>query len=176
VATSTLIDLILTNKPEIISSAGVLHLGISDHSLVYAVRKYEFPKSRPTIKEVRDLTHFSDSYFRAVLLQVPWDTICYDDTNTSWIVWKAIFYEILNKHAPLRHRHIKAHYVLWITPAIKQLMRSRDYHKKKAIKYNSKIHWDKYKSLQNKANIQLCESKARFYHKEIGDCAKLKDF
>jgi exonuclease III len=63
--TTTLIDLILTNKPEIISSAGVLHLGISDHSLVYAVRKYEFPKSRPIIKEVCDFKHFSDSHFRA---------------------------------------------------------------------------------------------------------------
>jgi hypothetical protein len=171
--------LILTNKPEIISSAGVLHLGISDHSLVYAVRKYEFPKSRPSIKEVRDFKHFSDSHFRADLLQVPWDTICYDDPNTSWIVWKAIFYEILNKHAPLRHRRIKAHYVLWITPAIKQLMRSRDHHKKKAIKYNSKIQIFKYKSLRNKSNIQLRESKAKFYHKgskRVGDCAKLKDF
>ena len=58
-------------------------------------------------------------------------------------------------------------------------MRSRDHHKKKAIKYNSKIHWDKYKSLRNKANIQLRESKAKFYHKgskRVGDCAKLKDF
>jgi hypothetical protein len=55
-------------------------------------------------------------------------------------------------------------------------MRSRDYHKKKAINYNSKIHWDKYKSLRNKANIQLRESKAKFYHKEIVDCAKLNDF
>ncbi len=31
--TSTLIDLILTNKAENISCAGVLHLSISDHSL-----------------------------------------------------------------------------------------------------------------------------------------------
>ena len=30
--------------------------------------------------------------------------------------------------------------------------------------------------MRNKANIQLRESKAKFYHKEIGDCAKLKDF
>jgi hypothetical protein len=89
--TTTQIDLILPNKPGIISSAGVLHLGISDHSIVYTVRKYEFPKARPTIKEVRDFKHFSDSHFRANLLQVPWDTICYDDPNTSWIVWKAIF-------------------------------------------------------------------------------------
>ena len=59
--TSTLIDLILTNKPEYISTGGVLHLGISDHSLVYAVRKLKLPKSRPTIKEVRDFKHFSES-------------------------------------------------------------------------------------------------------------------
>ena len=52
--TSTLMDLILTNKAENISCAGVLHLSISDHSLVYVVRKFELPKSRPSIKEVRD--------------------------------------------------------------------------------------------------------------------------
>ena len=62
--TSTLIDLILTNKAENISYAGVLHLSISDHSLVYAVRKCELPKSRPSIKEVRDYKYFSDSVSR----------------------------------------------------------------------------------------------------------------
>ena len=96
--TSTLIDLILTNKAENIS----LHLSIFDHSLVYAVRKFELPKSRPSIKEVRDFKYFSDSDFRADLMQVPWDTICYDDPNTCWIVWKLFFNEILNKHAPMR--------------------------------------------------------------------------
>ncbi len=132
--TSTLIDLILTNKAENISCAGVLHLGISDHSLVYAVSKFELSKSRPSIKEVRDFKYFSDSDFRADLMQVPWDTICYDDPNTCWIVWKSFFNEILNKHAPMRQRRLKAKSVPWITPAIKQLMRNRDYHKKKAIK------------------------------------------
>ena len=34
---ATLIDLILTNTPENISRSGGIHLGISDHSLVYAV-------------------------------------------------------------------------------------------------------------------------------------------
>ena len=130
-------DLILTNKAENILCVGVLHLSISDHSLVYVVRKFELPKSRPSIKEVRDFKYFSD--FRADLLQVPWDTICYDDPNTCWIVWKSFFNEILNKHAPVRQRRLKAKSVPWITPAIKQLMRNRGYHKKKAIRYNSSI-------------------------------------
>ena len=36
---STLIDLCITNLPEKISKAGVVHLGISDHSLVFMTLK-----------------------------------------------------------------------------------------------------------------------------------------
>lgn len=36
---ATLIDLILTNRPENISNSGVIHLGISDHSMIFAVKK-----------------------------------------------------------------------------------------------------------------------------------------
>ena len=54
-------------------------------------------------------------------------------------------------------------------------MRNRDYHKKKAIRYNLSIHWDKYKSIRNRVNNQMRKSKTDFYHKEIGNCAKLKD-
>ena len=38
-ATSSLIDHIVTNTPEKISDSGVIHTGISDHSLVFAIRK-----------------------------------------------------------------------------------------------------------------------------------------
>ena len=37
--TSSLIDHIVTNTSEKISDSGVIHTGISDHSLVFAVRK-----------------------------------------------------------------------------------------------------------------------------------------
>ena len=64
------------------------------------------------MKEVRDFKHFSDSQFRSDLSLVHWDTILrYDDPNTRWIaVWKSIFHEILNKHAPLPSSLDYAHY------------------------------------------------------------------
>ena len=37
--TSSLIDHIVTNTPEDISDSGVIHTGISDHSLIFAIRK-----------------------------------------------------------------------------------------------------------------------------------------
>ena len=49
---ATIIDLILTNVPEKISHAGVIHVGISDHSLIYAVHKFKPLKRRPTIKKI----------------------------------------------------------------------------------------------------------------------------
>ena len=39
--TESLIDLIVTTKPELTKTTGVLPLGISDHSLVYATLKIE---------------------------------------------------------------------------------------------------------------------------------------
>ena len=56
---ATLIDLILTNRLENISRSGVIHLGISDHSLVYAVRKFTLPKGRQKIRQVRNFKNFN---------------------------------------------------------------------------------------------------------------------
>ena len=42
-STRTLIDHIFTNKPNIITNHGVLHVGISDHSLIYATHKHNTP-------------------------------------------------------------------------------------------------------------------------------------
>ena len=41
---ATMIDLVLTNVKENIHASGVIHLGISDHSLIYAVRNLCYQK------------------------------------------------------------------------------------------------------------------------------------
>ena len=126
---AALIDLILTNRPKNIVSSGVIHVGISDHSLIFAVRKFKFPKFSPTTKGVRNFKHFSVDDFRSDLLQVPWDMIfALRDPNACWILWKSFFDEILNKYAPLYNKRIRSRQSRWITPAIKQLMRDRDFH------------------------------------------------
>ena len=167
-----LIDLILTNRLENVLSTGVIHFGISDHSLIYVVRKFKLPKSNPTIREVRDFKHFSADEFRANLLQVPWDMVLpFDDPNICWTVWKSFFHEILHKHAPLRQKRVRSNPVPWITPIIKQTMRNRDFHKKIAIKCNSRYHWLKYKNFRNRVNREMNLSKSQFYHSEIENCA-----
>jgi hypothetical protein len=55
---ATIIDLILTNVPEKISHAGVIHVSISDRSLIYVVHKFKPFKRRSTIKKFVILNTF----------------------------------------------------------------------------------------------------------------------
>ena len=47
---ATLIDLVLANNPESISNSGVVNLGISDHSLIFAVKKMMPQRTNGPIK------------------------------------------------------------------------------------------------------------------------------
>ena len=49
-SSATTIDLIFTNMVDNTAASEVIYLGISDHRLIYAVRKFAVPKTKPTIK------------------------------------------------------------------------------------------------------------------------------
>jgi hypothetical protein len=64
-ATVSLLDHIVTNTPENILTHGVIHTGISDHSLVLAIRKI--------FVEIRNMKNFDDDKFVAELLKQRWE-------------------------------------------------------------------------------------------------------
>ena len=54
-------------------------------------------------------------------------------------------------------------------------MKARDFHKKKAVKFNSQLHWAKYKDTRNKVNSELYKAKKRYFCDNFEDCAQTKD-
>ena len=72
VTTSTLIDHIVTNTPEKISDSGVVHTGISDHSLIYAIRKISVSKKHENVIEVRNMRHLDEQKFIKELQNQHW--------------------------------------------------------------------------------------------------------
>ena len=95
--------------------------------------------------------------------------------NVNWHVWKSFFFEALDRHAPLIYKSVKHNSVPWINSNIKELIRSRDYHKKRAKKYNSQVHWDKYKSERNKVNSEMKRAKTVYYQTRIKELFLAKD-
>ncbi|XP_068690306.1 uncharacterized protein [Montipora foliosa] len=173
---AAMIDLVLTNVKENIHASGVIHLGISDPSLIYAVRKFMLPKPNPGVREIRDYKHFDAELFVEDLSRMPWNAIQqFNNPNTCWNVWKSFFTDTLNRHAPIQHKRTRRNSVPWITPRIKALMRNRDYHKKRAIKYASQTHWESFKKLRNEVNIQTSNAKSIFFHDKINDYSRSND-
>ena len=133
--TRTLIDHIFTNKPDIITNHGVLHVGISDHSLNYAIHKHNTPKTDPKVIESRQFKNFDSDAFIDDIKETPFHlTSLLDDPNEMWYVWKSLFLEIANKHAPIRKRKANSKSSPWISSELRQKMGKRDLSSRSLIK------------------------------------------
>lgn len=78
-STSSLLDVAVVTNPENISQSGILHAGISDHSLIYVCRKlsYNFNKNHPKVIQSRDYKNYVQSNFTLeldiALSNIDWD-------------------------------------------------------------------------------------------------------
>ena len=66
-STETLIHVIATNKTEFVWTTGVLPLGITDHSLVYATLRLKRKRPPPTVITVRNFKQFNSENFKAYM-------------------------------------------------------------------------------------------------------------
>ena len=135
--TKTLIDLAFTNKPELINGSGVIHPGISDHSLIYIQRKISIPRNDPKVIKTRQFKHYIVNNFKSDIFiylhnGIFWDTML--DPNIMWKKWKTIFLSIADFHAPETTKKVRSEYAPWITNNIREVMKQRDFLKKKQLK------------------------------------------
>ena len=134
--TETLIDLCLTTVPENISLRGVSRTGISDHDIIYIVRKLNhFRTNRHYVVEKRYFKHFKQESFESDLKNVPWDGIQDKDPNRQWEMWKSLFIAVVDKHAPLKRTRMRKKRSPWLTSQLIKLIRKRDFLKKKSNIY-----------------------------------------
>ena len=100
--TKTIIDHIITNKPNMVSNSGVISCGISDHDAVFIERNVRAPKLKvpPKILNVRNLKRFDYVSFQADIKGIPMKEIrsVSGDVNEMWHWWKTFF---LDKGIPM---------------------------------------------------------------------------
>ena len=165
-SSSTLIDVIFTNVPDKIVCSGVSHIGISDHSLVYAFRKLStgFSSRGHSTVTYRNFKNFNSTNFRNDMRQQNWDDILnYDDPNNMWHVWKDTFNNVAERHAPLQTKRVRVSKSPWITPELKQCMHERDVLKIKASRSNDPDDWKVFKRSRNLVNSEIKNAKALYY-------------
>ena len=104
----SLIDVCITNCPQKVPSSVVLHLGISDHSLVCMIRKTRYANAGSTkVIEMRNFNLFNKDKFLNDLKQKEWSKIAlYSDPNEMWDLWKQLLMSSIDKHAPVKYKRI----------------------------------------------------------------------
>ena len=161
--TTSLLDIIATNRLDKVKESGVIHLGISDHSLVYVSLKVSVPRDKPKIVESRNLKNYNINHFNShishLLRNSSWN---HKDPTHLWIQFKNIFNYVSDLHAPVKTRKVRSTYAPWLTTEIRCEMNKRDHLKKRAVKSNSKrLHRD-YQLKRNEVNKLIKSAKLRY--------------
>ena len=155
------IDLILTNRVKSFQETKAIETGLSDfHKLTVTVLKTSFRKQTPTIISYRNYQTFSQSKFREEVDQ--FFSTC-DIVNISNDEFVSIFMNILNRHAPLKFRYIRANDSPFMTKQLRKAIMLRSNFKTKFDKYKTTEYHLAYKRQRNVCTSLLKKTKKEYY-------------
>ena len=140
---STLLDLLFVNTSQRVVDHGVIHLALSDHSLVYCVLEAGVTKAPPRTIEYRSYKSFDTNFFNQDLASVPWHVVENENNiDDAVLTWNKLVSEIADAHGPIKKRRVKGLPVPWMNDKIRAAMRDRGYHHRKEVKSNYSYHWE----------------------------------
>ena len=87
-----------------------------------------------------------------------------------WKAWKSLFFQCVDKHAPLRSKRVRAIKSPWITPHLKKKrMHARNILNLKAVRSKNADDWLKYKKCRNAVNNEMKQAKEQYYKNALQD-------
>ena len=113
------IDLFLTNRPRCFMKTTTLSTGLSDfHKMAVTVMKADFPKCEPKKIIYRNYKNFNDEIFRHDLKTA----LVYKRNNNydQYEHFEKLFLQILNKHAPMKTKTVRANDVPYLTKKMRK--------------------------------------------------------
>ena len=145
----TLIDLIVTNRKDLVKQKDTRSLGNSDLDMICATLSASIPRDQPKIITIRNFNKFNERNFQS-------------DTDVYY-AWNLLFTELCNEHAPLKQIKVCSNSLPWITKEIR-ITRNQKYNTlKRARQLNDPLLWDDYKRLRNKVSTMTNKAKADYY-------------
>ncbi len=146
---ATLLDLIITNKPDAIVSQDVVPQVIADHDLVSVVLNARKPRKLSVVKTFRSLKNYDRDTFCSLLLDnvlIMDNMFLTDDVNKQVDIFNNVFINCLNMSAPIVTRTVKEKTTPWMNDDIREAMEERN-------------------NLQRELKIDTSNSRLREYYK-----------
>ncbi len=174
---STLIDHIISSKPEMIKETKCLELGISDHMLVYVSLTTKVKRPLPKIINACTYSKFNSEHFRKDIEEAPW-SVCsvFNDTDDVYWAWSHLFNNICKRHAPYREVKVRQNSLPWITPQIRHLMNYRYKTFLRVKRSQNPELFAEYRALRNRVTREVRLSKTKYYMDMFNEVKSCKSY
>ena len=176
--TKTLIDVILSNKPELFKYSGNYYPSLSDHALIYGVLKERVNSNKPKVITFRSFNNFEPDVFRQHLSTAPWHIVqLFDEVDGHAHAWNVLMNDLLDEVAPVKSMRVRDKDVPYMTSKWKSAIRAKRKAMSKYLKDKTQENWERRRKARNEATKQRRIAIKDYWRKKAEDLkTKPRDF
>ena len=128
---SSLLDVILTNKPELFRESGVYNPEVSDQCMIYGVVKEKAVQHKNKIVQVRSYKNLGEERFKEDLCVAPWHVEVFHSLDDRYAYWDTLLRSIVNEHLPIKDIKVRDNDVPYMTKKWKNAIKAKRQFSKK---------------------------------------------
>ena len=123
---NTLVEVLLSNRPELFQCAGNYYPCLSDHALIYGILKNNVNPTRSKVISFRSYKNFDPEDYKQLLSLVPWHVRqLFDEIDDHVHVCCLLMNNILSKVAPVKRMRVRDKDVLYMISDWKSAIRAK---------------------------------------------------
>ena len=163
------IDHLYTNS-DVIFKSGVLNVNISDHEMIYTIRKKVKQKSDKSEFSGRSYRNYNSAVFSEALNRLDWtDFYNQENPNNIWRLFYENISKIIEQLCPLKKFKIKKYKEPWVTNELLELIKDKDIALKRAKRTKLDQDWIVARQLRNSCLSQIRQAKRNFIQNQLNE-------
>ena len=141
--TSTLIDVLLSNRPDMFKQCGTYDTALSDHLLIYGLMKETVKRYQNKIITFRNYKNCDMEVFANKLAAAPWHVgDLFDDVDDQEYYWKTLMKDIVDECFSLKKMRVRSENDPYMTTSWKNAVRAKRRAASKYYKDKSAHNWE----------------------------------
>ena len=171
---STLLDILITNNPNMLTNFDVVPCQIADHEIVMVDIDLMKPKRKPEFKTFRSLANYSPDTLCDRILEET-QTLDFilstDDVNVQTNILTEVLTTAINDIAPVKTTLISRPPAPWMNSDIRKSLAERDkiHRLLKSDRYNPRLQ-ETYKSKKRQVKKNINGAKSTYFKDELRNC------
>ena len=172
IKSETLLDVILTNNPDMFKECGTFNPEISDHNLIYGIMEESVNQCKPKTIVFRSMKKLDVKEFNEEIHNAPWSVgETYDTLNDQYDYWETLLGTIMDEHIPQKRMRVRETDVPYMTTEWKQAIRNKRKYAQIYAKSRTPENWENKRKWRNIATKERRKAIKDFWREKTKEIA-----